>query len=114
MPDTPPKAASSTREFESLLAGEAPNYVLRLYVSGMTARSTEAIGNIRAICEEYLHGRYELEIIDVYKHPEMTGPDQIVATPTLVKELPAPLRRLVGTLTDEERVLVGLDLVKKG
>jgi circadian clock protein KaiB len=100
-------------DFESLASVEASPYVLRLYISGMTARSTEAIGNIRAICDEYLQGRYQLEIIDVYKNPERTAPDQIVATPTLVKQLPAPLRRLVGTLSDEERVLVGLDLVKQ-
>jgi len=105
---------SSTDEFEQLTASgrEAP-YVLRLYVSGMTPRSTEAVNNLNAICEQHLKGRYELEIIDVYKHPEMTGPDQIIATPTLVKQLPLPLRRLVGTLSDEERVLIGLDLIKK-
>jgi circadian clock protein KaiB len=107
------RPTSTADEFESLIAREASQYVLRLYISGMTARSTEAIGNIRAICDEYLKGRYQLEIIDVYKHPERTGLDQIVATPTLVKQLPAPLRQLVGTLSDEERVLVGLDLVQK-
>ena len=85
-------------------------YVLRLYVSGMTPRSTEAINNLKAICDEHLKDRYELEVIDIYKQPEVTSTDQIIATPTLVKKLPLPLRRLVGTLSNEERVLVGLDL----
>ena len=88
-------------------------YVLRLYVSGMTPRSTEAVTNLTTLCEEHLKGRYELEVIDIYKHLELTEADQIVATPTLIKLLPAPLRRLVGTLSDEEQVLVGLNLRKK-
>jgi circadian clock protein KaiB len=104
---------SSTEEFERLAKATNGKYVLRLYVSGMTPRSTEAISNLKAICDEYLKGRYELEIIDIYKRPEVTSRDQILATPTLVKKLPLPLRRLVGALSDEERVLVGLDLVEK-
>jgi circadian clock protein KaiB len=105
---------SSTKEFERLATVTSDTrYVLRLYVSGMTPRSTEAINNLKAICDEYLKGRYELEIIDIYKRPEVTSTDQILATPTLVKKLPLPLRRLVGALSDEERVLVGLDLVEK-
>jgi len=106
----------STDEFEDLYSSiqeEQAHYVLRLYISGMTARSTEAINNLTTICEEHLKGRYELEVIDIYKHPEATETDQIVATPTLVKRLPLPLRKLVGTLTDEERVLIGLNLIRK-
>jgi len=87
--------------------------VLRLYVSGMTPRSMEAINNLTALCEEHLKGRYELEVIDIYKQPELSAADQIIATPTLVKKLPLPLRKLVGTLSDEESVLVGLNLVRK-
>src|SRR3954470_11582957 len=94
-------------EFERLAAkASAPQYVLRLYVSGLTPRSTEAINNLTRICEEHLKGRYELEIIDIYKHPELAGSDQIIATPTLVKRLPVPLRSLVGTLSNVDRVLV--------
>jgi circadian clock protein KaiB len=105
---------SSTAAFEQLSADAAQStHVLRLYVSGMTPRSTEAINNLTAICEEHLKGRYELQIIDIYKHPELAGSDQILATPTLIKQLPLPLRKLVGTLSDEERVLVGLNVVKK-
>ncbi len=85
-------------------------YVLRLYVTGMTPRSTRAIENLRAVCDEHLKGRYTLEIIDIYQHPNLLQGEQIIATPTLVKKLPAPLRRMVGDLSDVEKVLMGLDL----
>lgn len=85
-------------------------YVLRLYVTGMTPRSTRAIAQIKAICEEYLMGRYELEIVDIYQQPILTKGEQIIATPTLIKKLPLPLRRLVGDLSNKQRVLLGLDL----
>ena len=85
-------------------------YVLRLYVTGMTPRSTRAVENVRTICEEHLHGRYDLEVIDLYQHPSLAREEQIIAAPTLVKKLPAPLRRLVGNLSQEDRVLSGLDL----
>ena len=107
--------SSTTRAFEKLVA-ETPfeeHYVLRLYVTGMTARSTEAFASIKAICEERLQGRYELEVIDIYQHPQLAIDEQIIAVPTLVKKLPAPLRRLVGDLSNEDRVLLGLDLRRK-
>lgn len=85
-------------------------YVLRLYVAGATAKSARAIANIKAICEEHLQGRYQLEVIDIYQQPEATRDEQVIAAPTLIKELPRPLRRLVGDLSKEDRVLVGLDL----
>jgi circadian clock protein KaiB len=91
----------------------APEYVLRLYVTGTTPRSTLAIQNLRAICEEHLHGRYELQVIDVYQRPSLAKDEQIVATPTVIKVLPLPLRRLIGDLSNEERVLLGLDLRPK-
>jgi circadian clock protein KaiB len=84
--------------------------VLRLYVTGSTPRSTHAIQNLKAICEEHLQGRYELQVIDVYQRPALARDEQIVATPTLIKVLPAPLRRLIGDLSNAERVLFGLDL----
>jgi circadian clock protein KaiB len=90
--------------------GVSKEYVLRLYVTGSTPRSTLAIQNLKAICEEHLHGRYELQVIDVYQRPSLAKDERIVATPTLVKVLPAPLRRLIGDLSNEERVLLGLDL----
>lgn len=79
----------------------------------MTHRSTEAFAGIKAICEKYLAGRYDLEVIDIYQHPQLAKDEQIIAVPTLVKKLPAPLRRLIGNLSDLERVLVGLDLRRK-
>lgn len=85
-------------------------YLLRLYVTGMTPRSTKAIARIKAICEEYLEQRYDLEVIDIYQQPTLAKGEQIIATPTLIKKLPAPLRRIVGDLSNKERVLLGLDL----
>ena len=87
-------------------------YVLRLYVTGMTARSASAVSNLRAICDEYLDGRYDLEVIDIYQQPVLTKGEQIVAAPTLVKELPLPMRRIIGDMSNRERVLLGLDLVR--
>lgn len=91
----------------------AEDYVLRLYVTGLTPRSTAAIARIRALCEQYLAGHYELEVIDLYKQPELARSAQLIASPTLIKEHPLPLRRLVGNMTDEARVLGGLDLHKR-
>ena len=88
----------------------AERYRLRLFISGSTPRSTRALENLRHICVDYLDHRYQLEVIDVYQHPEATREFQIVATPTLVKILPEPLRRIIGDLSDRERVLAGLDL----
>lgn len=85
-------------------------YTLRLYVTGMTRRSAEAIARIKAICEEHLNGRYTLDVIDIYQHPALARDEQIIAAPTLIKVLPKPLRRLIGNLSDNERVLCGLDL----
>jgi circadian clock protein KaiB len=85
-------------------------YVLRLYVTGLTPNSTRAVANAKAICEEHLQGRYDLQIIDIYQQPKLAKGMQIIAAPTLVKKLPLPLRRLVGDLSQVERVLKGLDL----
>jgi circadian clock protein KaiB len=90
------------------------DYVLRLYVAGLTPRSRSAIENITSICEEYLHDRYDLEVIDVFKRPVLAREEQIIATPTLVKKLPAPLRRFIGDLSEKEKVLIGLDLRRQG
>ena len=88
-------------------------YVLRLYVTGMTARSSRAVNNLRTICDEYLEGRYDLEVIDIYQQPALTRGEQIVAAPTLVKKLPLPMRRIIGDMSDREGVLLGLDLVPR-
>ena len=87
-----------------------PSYVLRLYVTGTTGKSVHAIQNVKRICDEHLGGRYELEVVDLYKNLPLARGDQIIAAPTLIKRLPAPLRRLIGDMSDEQRVLVGLDL----
>ena len=85
-------------------------HLLRLYVTGTTAGSTRAIQQVRRVCDEHLEGRYDLEVIDIYQLPSLAKHDQIIATPTLVKVLPAPLRRLIGDLSNLEAVLFGMDI----
>jgi circadian clock protein KaiB len=92
---------------------ELPRYTLRLYVTGTTRRSAQAIVNIQKICEEHLKGRYELEVIDIYQQPALAVGEQIIAAPTLIKQLPLPPRRFIGDMSNTERLLVGLDLVDK-
>jgi circadian clock protein KaiB len=87
-------------------------YILRLYITGTTSRSVSAITNLRKICEEYLEGRYELEVIDLYKMPCLAKDEQIIAAPTLIKKLPLPFRRIIGDMSNIEKVLLGLDLKK--
>jgi circadian clock protein KaiB len=86
------------------------NFVLRLYVTGMTPRSTRAISSVRAICEEFLAGRYDLKIIDVYQQPTLIRDEQIFATPTLVKKEPQPERRMIGDMSNRARLIAGLGL----
>lgn len=106
------KQRDTTAEFEQALAeSKSQVYVLRLYVSGATPRSTEAISNIKKICEEHLAGQYDLQVFDIYQQPELTTTQQIIAAPTLVKESPGPLRRLIGNLTDTKRILERLGVV---
>jgi circadian clock protein KaiB len=112
-PSEPPNDA--TEGFEHLVARSGEEqYALRLFVTGLTPRSTQAIATIKAICEEHLANRYDLEVIDIYQQPTLAQGEQIIAVPTLIKELPLPFRRLIGDLSDEDRVLVGLDLRRKG
>lgn len=97
--------------FEKLVADlSQPSFVFRLFVSGSTPRSSMAIANVRRICERYLPGRYELEVIDVYQHPASTKEQQVIAVPTLIKELPLPTQRFVGDMSDTERIVIGLNL----
>ncbi|MFQ5914544.1 MAG: circadian clock protein KaiB [Nitrospinota bacterium] len=86
-------------------------YKLKLYVTGQTSKSRRAMANLRRICEEELAGRYEMEVIDVLERPLLAENERILATPTLIKELPPPVQRIVGDLSDIEKVLVGLDLI---
>jgi circadian clock protein KaiB len=83
---------------------------LRLYVAGQTERSLTAFANLKLICEEHLKGRYRIQVIDLVENPQLSKGDQILAIPTLVRKLPEPVRKIIGDLSDTERVLVGLDL----
>ncbi len=85
-------------------------YTLRLYIAGITPRSQEAIRTVKAMCEEHLAGRYDLEVIDIYQQPTLAKDEQIIAAPTLIKKLPPPLRKIIGSMADRKKILVGLDL----
>jgi circadian clock protein KaiB len=104
------RGARAPRRKPARRDGDDGDHLLRLYVAGTTPRSSRAIKTLRAICEEHLKGRYRLEVIDIYQRPALARDEQIVATPTLIRALPPPLRRLIGDLSDVDRVLVGLDL----
>ncbi|HBA84418.1 MAG TPA: thiol-disulfide isomerase [Verrucomicrobia bacterium] len=107
------KRASVKSNAAQVKTAEQPKderYILRLYIAGSTPRSMQAILNIRRICEEHLKGRYELVVVDVYQQPTLAKGEQIIAAPTLVKKLPLPLRRFIGDMSNEQRILVGLDL----
>ena len=98
---------------QALLGSPEKHYTMKLYVAGSSPQSVRAIANVKKICEEYLHGRYELQVIDLYQQPQLAQGEQIIAAPTLIKKLPLPLRRIIGELSNTERVLIGLDLRKK-
>ncbi len=93
-----------------LASGHVPAYQLRLYVAGQTAKSLTAIANLHRICETHLAGQYSVEVIDLTKTPQLAAGDQILALPTLVRRLPEPIKKIIGDLANEERVLVGLDV----
>jgi circadian clock protein KaiB len=99
---------------EPLVPRSQEDYVLTLYVASLTPRSVMAIQSVKEICEKYLSGCYSLEVVDIYERPSLAKHDQILAAPTLIKRLPLPLRRLIGDMADEQRVLVGLDLRARG
>jgi circadian clock protein KaiB len=101
----PGKARAAGRRVE-----QPPRWDLRLYVAGLTARSTVALQNLKRICETHLKGQYRIEVIDVMKNPQLAQGDQILALPTLVRKLPEPMKKIIGDLSHEERVLIGLDL----
>ena len=106
---------------EGPLAGGPPaevdpdpeHYHLRLYVAGQTQKSTTALSNLRRVCEEHLQGRYEIEVIDLLLNPRLAAGDQILAIPTLIRKLPEPLKRVIGDLSNTEKVLVGLDILPR-
>jgi circadian clock protein KaiB len=114
-PARPKSEAQRTKRHRLGIAkGASPDhYLLRLYVTGMTRTSIEAIERVRSVCDEHLAAHYKLEVIDLYQVPALARDHQIVATPTLIKELPRPLRRYIGDLSTVEKVLFGLDLMRR-
>jgi len=106
-----PLAPQTNGESESYGEGDDRQYYsLRLYIAGHTAKSMMAVANLKEICEKHLAGRYNIDVVDLLVSPQLAEGDQILAVPTLVRRLPPPLKRIIGTLSDEEKVLVGLDL----
>jgi len=104
--DTPPDAQASGKDAETFL--------LKLYVAGHTPRSLSAINNLKKICEVHLQGRYRIEVVDLMRQPSLARTDQILAIPTLIRSLPVPISRIIGDLSDENEVLMGLDVKKLG
>lgn len=92
--------------------GEEPEWILKLYVAGQTPNSLTAFENLKKICKEHLEGRYRIEVIDLIKNPQLAKGDQIIAVPTLIRKLPTPVKKIIGNLSNTEKVLVGLDLRK--
>lgn len=111
-PRAAPPVIDDTAVFERLLkkARAGRRYRLRLFITGSSPRSAKAVSVVRALCEEFLTDRYELEVVDIYQQPGAVADDQIIAAPTLLKTSPLPVRRLIGDLSDREKVLVGLNL----
>lgn len=108
------KTPKSKRAAASSASSSGAKYQLRLYVAGQTIKSQTAFDNLKRICETHLAGQYEIEVVDLLQHPKLAAGDQILAVPTLVRKLPAPIKKIIGDLSNEERVLVGLDVVALG
>lgn len=107
------KTAKADKKNSSTAPGQEV-WELRLYVAGQTAKSVTAFANLKKICEEHIPGKYNIEVVDLLKNPKLAKGDQILAIPTLVRKLPQPIRKILGDLSDTERVLVGLDLRQRG
>lgn len=99
-----------TAETPSASGSASPQYILRLYVTGKTPNSVRAVAKVHEVCEEFLAGRYQLQVVDIYQQPALADSDHILVAPTLVRRSPGPLRRLIGNLSDRERILAGLEL----
>jgi circadian clock protein KaiB len=111
---TSPAGRTRTRVKAAARMAVPARYILKLYVAGQSPKSVNAIANIRRICEENLKGRYDLDVIDLYQQPQLAQGEQIIALPTLTRNIPAPLRRIIGDMSNTERVLLGLDIRTKG
>ncbi len=108
------KPANATTLAHAAMLRKRETYVLRLYITGMTPKSARAIANVKDLCTQYLQGRYKLKVIDICRQPRLARGEQIIATPTLIKELPLPLRKLIGDMSDTARFLIGIDLQPSG
>lgn len=104
------KSSAKPKPLATALVKKRAEWHLRLYIAGNTARSMTALENLKRLCEEYLAGRYDIEVIDLLVNPKLAAGDQILAVPTLVRKFPEPMRKIIGDLSNEERVLVGLDV----
>jgi circadian clock protein KaiB len=104
----------NVREAAPATVDQPDTWELRLYVAGQTTKSVTALANLKRYCEEHLLGRYTLEVIDLLQHPQLAEGDQILAIPTLVRKVPEPIRKIIGDLSNEEKVLVGLDIRPRG
>ena len=108
----PTKPRTRQHEKEKTIEPEDNAWILRLYVAGQTPNSLTAFANLKKICEDYLPTRYSIEVIDLQKNPQLAKDHQIIAVPTLIRKLPAPVKKIIGNLSNTEKVLVGLDLRK--
>ncbi|HTC66517.1 MAG TPA: circadian clock KaiB family protein [Candidatus Acidoferrum sp.] len=106
---TAQKRTASSRQ-KSTAKRSAVRYALRLYITGQTPRSLQSVENLRALCDKYIPNQFDLEVVDIYQQPAMAAAGQIIAAPTLIKSMPLPLRRLVGDFSDQNRVILGLDI----
>jgi circadian clock protein KaiB len=102
---------TSDQDFDSDMMPDQDFYILRLYVAGQTQKSLAAFANLKKICEEHLGGKYRIEVVDLLENPQLAKGDQILAVPTLVRRLPPPIKKIIGDLSNTDRVLVGLDLI---
>lgn len=112
---SPARKTSAARAAKPARTGSTPEYLLRLYVAGQTPKSVQAFANLQTICETHLHGRYRIEVVDLLENPALARGEQILALPAVVRQLPPPVKKIIGDFSNAERVLVGLDLrpVKK-
>jgi len=104
------KNTAATRTHKRAAKRPITRYALRLYITGQTPRSRRSVENLRALCDKYIPGQFDLEVVDIYQQPAMAAAGQIIAAPTLIKSMPLPLRRLVGDFSDQNRVILGLDI----
>jgi circadian clock protein KaiB len=107
---SPSQKRASSAPRQRAAKRSVPRYALRLYITGQTSRSLQSVENLRALCDKYIPNQFDLEVVDIYQQPAMAAAGQIIAAPTLIKSMPLPLRRLVGDFSDQNRMILGLDI----